>query len=209
MNSIFLLFTEPGTESSFDDFMDNPFPESALAGSDESDMKSSASESETSTEEGTSSVTTVASSTSSSILNVDAVRLPVMFFPSFKVIGDNINKSVKPTEMTMDAQTQSLDYFNLYAVRDRVSMAGLDDSASLPSLSSCNVEDVLPTKQDFDGLYSNFAYLIARILKKHFPFFAEFAAGLQKHIKHEHYQEMSEKSNVVRNKSHTNNVMML
>ena len=44
------------------------------------------------------------------------------------------------------------------------------------------------------------ATLIGRILRKHMPFFASFATGLGRHIRHEFYEEMCAKSGVVRHK---------
>lgn len=36
--------------------------------------------------------------------------------PTYKLVGDNIDKSVKPREMRIDHQTHSLHYFHTYAV---------------------------------------------------------------------------------------------
>ncbi len=41
--------------------------------------------------------------------------------PSFKIVGDNIDKYVKPREMRFDVQAKSLNYFNSYAVKGRAS----------------------------------------------------------------------------------------
>jgi hypothetical protein len=38
----------------------------------------------------------------------------------FKVVGDNIDKNVRPRHMRLDKGTQSLHYFNAYAIMDRV-----------------------------------------------------------------------------------------
>ena len=37
----------------------------------------------------------------------------------FKIVGDNIEKNVNPRYMCVDKRTQSLHYFNAYAVKDR------------------------------------------------------------------------------------------
>ena len=39
--------------------------------------------------------------------------------PTFKLVGDNLDKSVRPRDMRLDNQTQSLHYFHMYGVRDR------------------------------------------------------------------------------------------
>ena len=181
--------------------MENPFPECENVHESDQEIQMSTSESESSersTDEGTSTVsTTIASSTSSSMQYTAIVRLPKMSLPTFKIVGDNINKYVKPTEMTMDAQAKTLDFFNLYAVCDQVSMSGLDDLAAIPNLSSCKVEEVLPTAQDHEDLIDNFTYIFTRVLKRHVPFVKKYAAGLDKHTKHQYYDELSQKSEVV------------
>ena len=102
--------------------------------------------------------------------------------------------------MRIDSQAQSLHYFNSYAVRDRLPIAGLKDSPSLPDFASFDAGKILPTSGDHESIISNFCVLIGRVLKKHFTFFSKFATGVPKHIKHEHYLEMCQKSEVV---SHT------
>ena len=49
---------------------------------------------------------------------------------SYKPIGDNIDKHVKPREMSIDSEAQSLLYFNSYAIRDRLPITGLEDNPS-------------------------------------------------------------------------------
>ena len=41
----------------------------------------------------------------------------------FKLCGDNIDKTVKPRNMTITKQSQSFNYFNSYAVLDRIDMS--------------------------------------------------------------------------------------
>lgn len=118
-------------------------------------------------------------------------------FPAFKIVGDNIDKYVKPREMRLDAQAKSLNFFNYYAVKCRIDASNLDDKPSLPDFSSFQMDKLLPTKDDDDVLASNFIIHITRVLRKHFPFFEKFASGVKKHIKHDHYKETSAKSEVV------------
>ena len=143
------------------------------------------------------------SSPSSTISSSDECELPEdtpmvqAEIPSFKIVGDNIDKTVRPREMRIDHQSRSLHYFHLYGVRDRVSVDHLHDEAALPDLKSVNVKEVLPTTQDEKRLRENFAFHIACILKRRSKFFAEFGSGLQRHIKHDKYNEMATKSEVV------------
>ena len=114
-----------------------------------------------------------------------------------KIVGDNIDKHVKPRDMRHDVQAQSLHYFNSYAVKDRLPTSHLEDKPCLPDFSSFTPSKLLPTAIDDKSIQRNFTILISRVLSKHFPFFKKFAAGIPKHIKHKYYKEMSKKSEVV------------
>lgn len=111
----------------------------------------------------------------------------------FKIVGDNIDKDVKPRDMRVDYSTRSLHYFHAYAVQDRLDLTGYSDEPRNPDMSSIQVESVLPSLTDEEALRSNMSILIARILKKHLPFFVKFGAGVQRHILHHFYLEMSQK----------------
>ena len=122
-------------------------------------------------------------------------RVPTL--PTFKLVGDNLDKSVRPRDMRMDCQTQALHYFHMYAVRDRINLAEFTDNPSLPEVSLSDLKTILPTTQDQEVLQKNFASLIARTLTKHMPFFKKFGSGLERRLVHERYEEMSAKSEVV------------
>ena len=122
---------------------------------------------------------------------------PEKTLPTFKLVGDNLDKTLRPRDMRIDSQTKSLHYFHMYAVRDRVNVSQLSDSASLPDVSSVDLSLILPSVQDQQGLKKTFALLIARTLKKCMKFFKVFGSGLERHIVHERYQEMSQQSEVV------------
>ena len=85
----------------------------------------------------------------------------------------------------------------MYAVRDRVDLSAFSEAAALPDIKSINVESVLPDSAAEKSLMHNFAILVGRVLKKRMPFFSTFASGLEEHITHVHYKEMSQKSEVV------------
>lgn len=110
-------------------------------------------------------------------------------------MGDNIDKYVKPRDMRLDAQAKSLNFFN--AVKGRLDVSGVEDNPSLPDLTSFKQEKLLPATTDDAAMKSNFVVLVARILRKHMPFFKKFAVGMLSHIKHQHYLEASQKSEVV------------
>lgn len=55
----------------------------------------------------------------------------------FKVVGDNIDKNVKPRHVHQDKQVQSMHYYHSYAVCDRVSISGLSDI--IPNLKNAPI----------------------------------------------------------------------
>ncbi len=118
---------------------------------------------------------------------------------TYKLVGDNIDKNIKPSarDMRSDHQTRSLHYFHAYGVRDRIDLSQFEDSPSLPSLKEINIHEILPSTLDTTCIRSNFCVLIARILKKYMPFFKQFGKGAVKRIRHEYSCEMGKKSEIV------------
>ena len=114
-----------------------------------------------------------------------------------KIVGDNIDKNVRPRHQTMEKQTQSLHYFNCFACLDRVDLSGLSDNAPTVDVKSIDMDAVLPSREDVDQLLSNFAVIATRILVEHVPALAKFTGITTDHIKHKRYEEMSKKSKVV------------
>ena len=106
-------------------------------------------------------------------------------------------KTLNPKTCEYDNQTKSLHYFHVYDVRDRIDLTDYDDEEPNPDISSISIDSILPSAFDDFALRTNYSILIARVLRKHMPFFKEFGVGLERHIRHEYYEEMSAKSEVV------------
>ena len=116
--------------------------------------------------------------------------------PTFKLIGDNLDKAVKPREEVGDTHKQTLHYFQSYAVRDRIDLSKCEDAPSLPDLQNANVKDVLPTEADNTSLKQNFVSLTSKIVHRCMPYFKK-QIGVLEPIPCEYSKEMSKKSNVV------------
>lgn len=116
---------------------------------------------------------------------------------TYKLVGDNIDKNVKPREMRADNQTRSLHYFHTYGVRDRIDLSAFSSEIKVPDVSSIQLENFLPSSRDEKIMKKNFGVIIGRILVKFVPFFKKFGKGLERHIQHEYSEEMSRKSEVV------------
>ena len=116
---------------------------------------------------------------------------------SFKIVGDNLDKHVQPRDMRSDYQARSLHFFHSYAVQDRIQSESYSESIPPIDPANVNFSDLLPTSTDDTVLKRNMAIMVARILKKHMPFFAKYGSGIEKHISHAKYADMSQKSKVV------------
>ena len=98
---------------------------------------------------------------------------PPSRWSGFKIVGDNLDKSIKPSHMRSDCQAKSLHYFNSIAVKDHVDLSHLYDippSGPAPSLKSM-LQNLLPSTADNHILRDNFAIHISRILAENMPFF--------------------------------------
>ena len=117
--------------------------------------------------------------------------------PTFKVVGDNVDKSVRPCEETSESHLQSLHYFHSYAVLDRCDMSSFNDNPSLCNTDEADVSVILPSDDDCTSLRGNVTILMSRVLRKHFTFFQENVGTVTRHIPHLYSKEMSQKSTVV------------
>jgi hypothetical protein len=115
---------------------------------------------------------------------------------SFKIHDDNIDKDVRPSHMRTNRKTNSLHFFNAYAVRDRIDTSALQENHNIPQ--SLNFDDFLPTSDDYHALKEYFKTLIQRVLCEQMKFFKENFSGLViHHIKHKYSEEMKKKSEIV------------
>ena len=79
----------------------------------------------------------------------------------FVIVGDNIDKNVRPSFQRADRKTESWHCFHSYAVYNRVNVSKLSDS--MPS-GEVSVTSVLPNKQDLQKIFKDFEVLISRYL---------------------------------------------
>lgn len=119
---------------------------------------------------------------------------------TFKLCGDNIDKTVKRRYMRSDRGNISLHYFHIYATLDRVDVSSLSVSplpTCLPSPENIS-ESLLPSASDDIKIKKNFAVLVSRVMATHLKFFSfSFEDVIQWHIPHKFSAEMSMKSTVV------------
>ena len=117
----------------------------------------------------------------------------------FKLVGDNLDKTIKSRDIRVDHSPQSLHYFNVYAVLDRVDFSSLSCDTSIIDEAEIDINNFLPSAADMEAMIANFSILISRLLVQHFPALCEYTSCVPAHIDHKYSREMSAKSHVVRN----------
>ena len=116
---------------------------------------------------------------------------------AFKLVGDNIDKTIKPRDMCVESLPQFLHYFNVYAVLDRVDFRSLSADMSIIDITKVDTDIMLPSEADMEAMIANFSVLISRLLVHHLPALCEYSACVAAHIDHKYSSEMSAKSHVV------------
>ena len=116
----------------------------------------------------------------------------------FKLVGDNLDKTVKPRDMRIDHTSQSLHYFNVYAVLDRVDFRSMSCDTKAIEVEKVDSSIFLPSTTDMEEMINNFTVIVSRLLVKYIPALSEYIACVPNHIDHKYSREMSAKSHVVR-----------
>lgn len=124
----------------------------------------------------------------------DACTIPQSVNAGFKIVFDNIDKTIKPRHMTEDSQSVSLHYVQAYAVKDRIDFSCIGTERN----GECNLYDLLPNSDDYKLLKERFVVLVSRCITSHLAFFKhDFKNLVQPHIPHRYSAEMCTKSEVV------------
>ncbi|XP_065912205.1 uncharacterized protein [Dysidea avara] len=111
----------------------------------------------------------------------------------FAIVGDNIDKNVRPSFQREDSKTKSLHYFHSYAVKNRVDISSLSDT---PSSNMISPDKILPSAMDFQALIKDFQVLVSRMLVQHMERFREEKHCVEWHIPSRYSKEMSAESEV-------------
>ena len=116
----------------------------------------------------------------------------------FKIVGDNIDKNVRPRHQTIDSQTKSLHYFHAFAALDRIDLSLHSEKRPSIDPSLFDLESLLPSSDDICKMKSNFQFHIARVITTFLHCLTPMKAVVPLHIQHQYHREMSRKSTVVR-----------
>ena len=118
----------------------------------------------------------------------------------YKIVGDNLDKTVKARYMRDGARNQSLHYFHYFAIKNRVDLSELPDVHPQTCIPSPELKAImmLPSVEDDKDLRRLFAVHVSRVLATHIPYFKNaFEDVVEWHINHKYYSEMSLASEVV------------
>jgi hypothetical protein len=77
----------------------------------------------------------------------------------YVIVGDNIDKNIRPSFQRMDHTTISLHHFTGFASKDRINMT---ECHHLPGNSFLDVTSLLPSKDDIAHMEDEFSILISR-----------------------------------------------
>ena len=91
------------------------------------------------------------------------------------------DKNAKPRDTRADHQSQSLHYFNIYAVQDQVDLSHLSNEPRITDPDKINLHKFMPLV-DYEAISSNFSVLISRILMEHVPHLQPFQRVLSINI---------------------------
>lgn len=112
----------------------------------------------------------------------------------YKLVFDNIDKTIKPRHMRQDSQTSTLHYVQAYAVRDRINYCAISHERR----SETNLYELLPDLDDYSVLKERFIVNVSRVITCYLDFFKDdFSHLVQWHIPHKYSTEMCQKSEVV------------
>ena len=90
----------------------------------------------------------------------DTESTVVSTWTGFKLVGDNIDKNLRPSFQRLNKQTISLHYFHTYAVADRIDFSTLSDV--VPENITIDPSTFLPNHADLEALHQEFQILIIR-----------------------------------------------
>ena len=82
-----------------------------------------------------------------------------IYSEGFKIVGDNIDKNIRPSMQRLTHQTRSLHHFHSYAMKDRVDWSKVSDIAHSPEL---DITSFLMNEKDWDKFKGDCEVLISR-----------------------------------------------
>jgi len=88
---------------------------------------------------------------------IELMRIMMMVIT---IVGDNIDKNIRPSFQQLDHQTKSLHYFHTFAVIDRVDFSTLSDVT--PHYVKIDPATLLPEPEDLTALLKELQIIVSR-----------------------------------------------
>lgn len=117
-----------------------------------------------------------------------AAKAPIKF------VGDNVQKCKGVRDARSDHQKSMLHMYSMLVVRGRVSEPNLSSTGSTVDLSTLKPESFLPNESDVRELRLNLCVLVGQVLCQYMKCLKPFSSTVPKHVPHQYYSEMSQKS---------------
>ena len=121
-------------------------------------------------------------------------------YPSYQIIGDNLDLDVKVRHMDTDNKNKSFHWFNLVAFRDQGLGNHLPDVHE-KMLSDVPISVLLPSKENILHLKQHFVVLWSRVIVKHLKAFAFLKTAVIYHIPHAYSEAITQPVEEVSNKT--------
>ena len=117
--------------------------------------------------------------------------------PTYQITGDNLDLMVKVKHMGSMNQNNSIHWFNLNAVQNRVLGNHLNNTTPIKPVMEMENVDFLPSTQDNQKYLHEISALATRVVVKEIPAFNIFRDATVCHIPHRYSAVMKEKSKQV------------
>lgn len=114
---------------------------------------------------------------------------------SSDIIGDNIDLSRSPSQMSIEKRRKSWHWFLMVGLQKRVLNPSLDDTAPISDINKVENGTFIPNLDDCSKLDQNFLFHIMNVLVKYVDCLNKYKDCLPKYIPHPHLEELSGKSN--------------
>ena len=124
-------------------------------------------------------------------------KVLLQHLPTFQITGDNLDLMVKVKRMSASNQNNSIHWFNLNAVKNRVLANHLSNDNPVKSVLELENVEFLPSPEDNEAYLRIITALAARVVVRNIPAFSQFKDIVVKHILHEYSDVMKEKSDQV------------
>ena len=89
----------------------------------------------------------------------------------YKLVGDNVDKNVKPSFQRLEMRGQSLHHFHFYGVKDRVPAVFLSDVTPLRCLPES--DKLLPSLDDLESVKKDMSILLSRYVPACFEYYVK------------------------------------